>query len=382
MILAGIEFREWMGNRLNWHVKCDNLGYFNLLIGDNAQGKTRLFNFMRFVRDIDFGFRPISPSLKVDAHFLFTDNRDSVKYSLILKMGPDGIKPIFNEIITRNDKTLFSSEGRTLLDENKDDVIKDFFIPNNLSVLSSLNGKEEFKTIGQVCSFFGRMIFLEENRFSSTNLALSGNSIVINYAGSNTSDVLANWRKNGYSRQAYENVMEEFRKSFELVESVDVKPRQLPGLAAPVNLAAIREPNNPNEILQNDWSDGMLRVLCLLALPATRFPQAQGDPLSPSLVFIDEIENGLDFKTLRRLIDYYREHSNITQSLIISHSPLVCNMVSPRNWKVAKRDGAKVVFVQPDEKERDLEGERQDLLIDNWEFYRRNVATKKTSDGN
>lgn len=382
MILNGVEFREKLGNRLNWQIKCDNLGHFNLLIGDNAQGKTRLFNFMRFVRDINLGFRPpLNPSWTIDSQFRFTDNRDQVKYDLVLEISPDGTQLLFNETIMRNNEILFSRKDPTLLDEKNGNIIKDFFIPNNLSALFALTG-EEFGTIGLLRSFIERMLFLEENRFSSTNYALGGNALVIDRVGSNIADVLANWKKN--IPLAYGELMEEFEKCFGFVvpKSTDVKLRTIPGLPAPVNLVTVREPHNPDDIMQTDWSDGMLRFLCLLTLPATRFPQAQGQPLRPSLVFIDEIENGLDFKTLKRLISYYLEHSNITQTMVASHSPLVCNMISPRNWKVARRDGAKVAFSQPNETERDLEGERQHLLLDNWEFYQRNVATKKTADGN
>jgi DNA repair ATPase RecN len=114
----------------------------------------------------------------------------------------------------------------------------------------------------------------------------------------------------------------------------------------------------------------------LLSLPLTRFQGREAESLRPSLVFVDEIENGLDFKTLRKIFSFYQEHSGLTQILIVSHSPLVCNMVDPRDWRVAKRSGSRVTLDPPDPADLDLNSRRENLLLDNWEFYRRHISTK------
>jgi predicted ATPase len=138
-----------------------------------------------------------------------------------------------------------------------------------------------------------------------------------------------------------------------------------------------KESGTGREIAQMNWSDGMLRAICLIILPTARFLKAGGGFLRPSLIFVDEIENGLDFNTLSHIIGFYESYGSHMQVIISSHSPTICNLVGAEKWRIAKRNGSTIEVFSPKDVEGDLEEQRKKLLKDNWEFYRRHIAKSK-----
>ncbi len=245
-----------------------------------------------------------------------------------------------------------------------------------MPALISIAGNE-FPTIEKLKSFFERMLFLDSNRFAGNNIEISRNAIAINSTGSNIGSVLDTWRRK--MPEAFNEVVSEFQNCFSFVveNSVTTKEDILPGHGIPIPFAFYTEKESKVEIRQIDWSDGMLRSICLFALAATRFPQKNGLFLRPSLICVDEIENGLDFNTLKKVISFYESYSNITQIILASHSPTACNLVESKYWHVAKRKGAIVELFSPIDKEPDFEDKRKKLLKDNWEFYKHHIAKSK-----
>lgn len=82
-----------------------------------------------------------------------------------------------------------------------------------------------------------------------------------------------------------------------------------------------------------DFSDGMLRILALLALAF--------DPDPPSLVIIEEPENGLYPRLIESMLDVLRQLANRTQVILTTHSITLLNRLKPEElvfmWR---KDGA------------------------------------------
>lgn len=378
MLLIGLEFKEWIDQRLNWEIRTNHLDSFNLIVGDNAQGKTRLFNIMRFVREVTRGTnKKFHPKLKIESHFWFQQDDERIEYILVYR-GQDNAKPVFNETVIRGTRIVFSRNSKTLLDEKTNSEIKDFFIPETTSALFSLTD-DKFQTVGLIRSFIERMLFLEGNSFQAGNVSIDLNATMVDGRGSNIGSVIINWMKDENRSKQLNELLSEFQKIFGFVlpGSVASKEISVPGSPIKAPVLTMKEAAVPDPIDQTAWSDGMMRTLCLLSLPLSRFINKNSPPLPPSLIFVDEIENGLDFKTLRRIVSFYEEYSNIIQIIFSSHSPLVCNMVEPKDWRISRRTTGKVELLPPDEKDLKLNSSRENLLLDNWQFYQRNIAAKK-----
>ena len=93
-------------------------------------------------------------------------------------------------------------------------------------------------------------------------------------------------------------------------------------------------------------STGTLRVLALFSVLL--------DPDPPPLIVVEEIENGLDPRTIHLLIDIIREvvESKKTQVIITTHSPYLLDLVPLSSIVLVNRnDGGEPEFVRPGDDE-------------------------------
>ena len=90
------------------------------------------------------------------------------------------------------------------------------------------------------------------------------------------------------------------------------------------------------------FSTGTLRVLALLA--CLRHP----DP--PPLLVVEEIENGLDPRTLHLLVEEFRAsmEAKTTQILVTTHSPYLLDLLDLSHIVVVERLDDEPRFVRPD----------------------------------
>jgi predicted ATPase len=89
-------------------------------------------------------------------------------------------------------------------------------------------------------------------------------------------------------------------------------------------------------------STGTLRVLALLA--CLRHP----DP--PPLLVVEEIENGLDPRTMHLLVEEFRAsmEAKTTQILVTTHSPYLLDLLDLSHIVVVERIDDEPTFVRPD----------------------------------
>ena len=91
-------------------------------------------------------------------------------------------------------------------------------------------------------------------------------------------------------------------------------------------------------------STGTLRIVAILA--CLRHPNP------PPLLVIEEIENGLDPRTLSLLVEEFRAASETgsTQVLFTTHSPYLLDLLDLSHIIVVERDDGEPKFFRPDEK--------------------------------
>ena len=92
------------------------------------------------------------------------------------------------------------------------------------------------------------------------------------------------------------------------------------------------------------FSSGTLRILALLAI--------LNSADMPPVVFIEEIENGLDPRTLNLLVEEIRGVLPDQQVIVTTHSPYFLDLVALRHIVVAERKEGKTTYYRPDDDER------------------------------
>ena len=98
-------------------------------------------------------------------------------------------------------------------------------------------------------------------------------------------------------------------------------------------------------------SDGLLRLMAVASIPDWQSP--------PSIVLLDEIENGLHPAMLGGIADLLRDISKTTQVVTTTHSPITLNYVAPESTLVVTRGRGGAVLVTPLVKTRNYDKLRE-----------------------
>jgi predicted ATPase len=99
-----------------------------------------------------------------------------------------------------------------------------------------------------------------------------------------------------------------------------------------------------------DVSDGTLRLLCWLTLALA--------PNCPSLVCIDEPDQGVHPRTLPKLAELFEKLSQRTQVLLATHASYFLLQFDFARLAVMRKEGGQAIFVKP----RDSAILRENLL--------------------
>lgn len=338
---------------------------FNLLIGDNAQGKTRLFQSLYFLANLFTG-KPKIISTYYHGTFEFDaasqDVNDKIIYDIIIE--PKENKNIFKETITRNGKIIYSFHDKHLYNEISNKNIKNFFIPPNSPALISI-ADPEFVTINIIRNFFQKIVYISSEK--RRDILIDEGSLTPNVDSTNIASVLKSWR-NLYP-EIFNEVVSEIKDNFPLIKDIFFTEQK----DLHTELLTINEQNVDKNILQMEWSDGIIRLLCLLMLPKVPF-KIENKVEPPSLILVDEIENGLDYNRLKYIMKYLEDYSDDSQIIVSSHSPLVCDFVHPQNWIVVKRKGSDLNFISPEFVEDDIDKQLDIFKHRHWEFYTKHIS--------
>lgn len=339
---------------------------FNLFIGNNAQGKSRLFRTLKYVKELLTSQRRMI-STNFEADFNFRLGGKKICYHL--EVSPINEGNSYNEKISMDNLTILSTKEKTLMDEDNDSFIENFFVPKNIPIISSIN-ENRFKTIKLIREYFLRMVFIDSHK--TNEFAIDKTAVSLNSLGTNLASVLYNWSKN--YRHLYNEAILDFKNCFKLVKDVKFTPEFIPQLGVKTELLILSEDGIKKPIRQMEWSDGLLRSLSIICLPKTPFKFNEDEIQPPSLICIDEVENGLDFNTLEYITNYLKDYSDYSQMILSSHSPLMGKFIHPSHWQIVKRKGTKIKISKPSLIEDNLEEKLELYRQEYWDFYRNYVS--------
>ena len=167
---------------------------------------------------------------------------------------------------------------------------------------------------------------------------MTGGPPMLNRDGSNLGEYLWSFRKS--SVEAFNDLLEALR--FVLPYARDVQMLITHEIERRVHLEMTEENFKiPGWLL----STGTLRILALLA--------CLRHPSPPPLLVVEEIENGLDPRTINLLVEELRAAMNErkTQIIVTTHSPYLLDLLDLSQIVVVEREEGQPVFRRPDKKQ-------------------------------
>jgi predicted ATPase len=314
------------------------LSPLEVIVGANGSGKSSLFEFLRFLRDaVD---REIPPEIVKGAagqQIFHSPNDEKFGWSMVLKSLNETQKSISyrGELIGPKGRAYFSSE-------QYQDTVFNFGTESLYNCKQLLRGEIARKEGGfnkEAVAF--RKLILGWIFFSS--FAVNGEkvrrSVLIEQAPfliddvSNLSSVLF------YLMTDYPSAFQELQFHLRMVipgfRGLTVKARGGPGEV----IAFWKEDGIDSELTLADLSDGIIRLICWITLCV--------HPNPPSLISIDEPDQGVHPRTLPILADLFKRASERTQILLATHSSYFLTLFDIKNIAVMRKENGEAIYIKP-----------------------------------
>ncbi len=353
-----------------------------ILVGANGSGKSSLFEFLRFIRDACY--QEIPPEIvegTIGQQIFHKPGPDKLWWSTEIDlrekvplyyqgelMGPIGsTKVIFERVITKKplhdgfDKgyTFMNfKDGKGMVRDPKDKQFKrkewDLKKPNQLGLGAITDSS--LVTLFNLREYIRGWRFYNSFHINNEKIRKSvptSQQPVLHEDAGNLSAVLF-------------NLMTEHAESFEELKSVikaaipgfkdlNVKARGGPGEV----IAFWQEKAIDTDLSLADLSDGTLRFIAWATLCMM--------PSPPTLICIDEPDQGVHPRTLPILSGLFEKASQRTQVILATHSSYFLSQFDLKNIAVMKKEAGKSVFIKVSDSQ---------TLLDNLEDFGREELEK------
>jgi len=355
-----------------------SFGPLEIIVGANGSGKSSLFEFLRFLRDSMSGDIPpeiipgsigqrifhspgaerFSWETKIDI------SQDSpITYQGKL-MGPQGYPCVTAEsVLTEPDKMLMELRGKDTLHIQVSDSE---YMKRALNYQNKLSlGTMDSSTVAEL---YDLRKYISEWRFYNSfaidrdkirvPVLVDQNPILQEDAG-NLSSVLFHLMSN---QPAFDELQQVLRSTVPGFRKLTVKPFGAPGQA----IAFWQEEGIEGELNLSDLSDGILQLIYCTVICM--------QPNSPTLICIDEPDQGVHPRTLAILAELFEATSERTQVLLATHSSYFLTQFDLSQIAVMRKKSGKVEFAKPSNSKALVK------ILDDADFGTEDIANMHMSD--
>jgi predicted ATPase len=330
------------------------LNAIEVIVGANGSGKSALFEFLRILRngmngEIPPGILPNAVGQQVfhlsssdqfswDVEFRYSNDK-TLRYTGTI-VGPLGRIRVAEENITVDQRSqLLSYQG--LANETTVNVRepgnreeRNFHPVANQLALASVNEPT-------MATIYGLRQYIRNWRFYNTqtiNVEAIRRSILIEQEpvlkedASNLGAVLHYLYTEHHA--AFDTLQQFLRSTVPGFKSLSVKARGAPG-----EVLAFWTENSGHELTIADLSDGIIRLLCWGAICV--------HPKPPTLLCIDEPDQGVHPRTLPFLAGLLKKTASRTQILLATHSSYFLTQFDLSNIAVMRKESGEAKFFKP-----------------------------------
>ncbi len=367
MKLIEFEYSQFPGTKAEWVIPATEFGDVNLIVGKNANGKTRTINVISGLAGLMSGkSKATYASTNYKATFLHASN----VYKYVLR--------IENACVTKeelkfNNKVVFSRSktGRGKIFADKVGGLIDFQIETNEIVLNTKRDAVQHPRLNELYAWAESLSLF---RFGTS----LGKDSMLAFQNEDDIDSIV---------EANEHVISTFRKGEKIKgeafkSSVISKMKLLGyhltdvGVAVPVSLKTsikllglyVKEKGIGTPVDQNNMSQGMFRALALLI--QIEYFNVVG---ARSGILIDDIGEGLDFDRSSSLIKLLVEEAEAgkVQLIMSTNDRFVMNNVDLKYWNVIQRikNGSKIYNMSNSKK---IFQEFTYTGLNNFDFFSKN----------
>ncbi|MEN8217919.1 MAG: AAA family ATPase [Pseudomonadota bacterium] len=318
-------------------------GDINLIVGQNATGKTKTLNAIRNIADLLAGESELSELLYDTASYQIqfsNHEHENIFYSLKFKKAK-----VLEETLSINGQLLLERSRGRLFDNNTGKHIE-FSPPDDQIVALARRDTLQhpfFENLYQWGKSLSHYRF-GERMGKDTVARLSVDSL--NFKTSSMAvAAFEKGKTSQFGKEFIEALLADMGKIGYSIEKIGTAPLKLMTMMrdfdeSPVRLF-VKETELDDITDQNEISQGMFRALSLII-------QLNYSLLAkiPSCILIDDIGEGLDYERSKSLIDLIinKAKESSVQIMMTTNDRFVMNKTSLAYWSVIKREGQKSLF--------------------------------------
>jgi len=336
------------------------VGALEVLVGANGSGKSSLFEFLKFLRDSMQG--EIPPEIVSGAYgqqIFHSESQPIIEWSI----NTDLETPTLKRIPINYEGSISGPIGRLSIN-------KEYARSGVQEILNVANGKGKFFNLSDEGEVIEDIPF--DIQLRPRGLALRAFNNALEEPLFQLRDYIANWGFYGSLVVAIEKIrrpvvieqepilredcgnlssvlhylMTEYRDSFDELqdylrfvipgfEALTVKARGGPGEV----IAFYRENGVDSELSLSDSSEGVIRLLCWMVLCLY--------PKPPTLICVDEPDQGVHPRTLTVLAELFKRTSDRTQVILSTHSSYFLKQFGLADIAVMRKEDGEAIFRKP-----------------------------------
>jgi hypothetical protein len=340
MILKKIEYSEFEGKPNVWMFGEVALEKVNLLVGQNATGKTRTITVISWLANMLAG---LQPQLLISGNYIveFSDSNDIYQYFLKIEQhkvlfeklilngdikverNADGTGELFAEAIGDGQMIKFKISSNQLIVFSKKDTVQHPYLEKLFEWANGVRLYAFGTPLGKGSGFaVGDINQLQVNPRDTNGVAALFVKGVKDFGEGFRDDIIELMGQIGYG-----------------LKTVRVAPNPNVGLVStglPLQMIYVIEKGRTAMIFQPEMSQGMFRALSLLIQVRYNIRKK-----SSTTVLVDDIGEGLDFERSSGIIKVIVDtaENNDIQFVMSTNDRFVMNGVHLKYWQVIKRKG-------------------------------------------
>ncbi len=341
MKVESVYYSQYDGTPQEWKLEECTFGNINLIVGDNASGKSKVLNVIGNLGNILSGER----GLFLSANYKVVFNKDGSKLDYILKC-ENGIVAQENLDIDDNNLLFRSADGKGQIyyEQLKQNV--DFQAPTNQVVSVARRDAIQHSFLEHLYDW-GKSI---RHFYFGADMGKGGLAVPLkakegqphpSLNPKNTQMVVAIFieGQKRFSTQFTDSIIQDMKEiGYELTEIGTAPPTSIlfGGVPGEVVGLYVKEADLSGRTDQIEMSQGMFRALSLI----TQINYSQLTD-SPACILIDDIGEGLDYNRSTALVKLFIEKAKQKQIQLImaTNDRFVMNNVPLEYWSVIQRIG-------------------------------------------
>ncbi|MGL5964829.1 MAG: AAA family ATPase [Fusobacteriaceae bacterium] len=357
---------KYKNSTKNWEIEELNLSSINLIVGQNATGKTRTIQMIKALTELISG-QPLKRNMEEEYEIILSE--ENIKYKYILKLKD---KKIIEEKlidISENERLLLnreeSGEGKILSIKDGRDV--EFGLKENQLAIVYKNDKIHHEFLEKIIQWSNKAIFyffgsalgkykfhLEEDESDEYSMKET-DKVVRNYMGVRDREKLD------------EMIKEDLKKIGYNIEKIGVEKAIHD--SGEVKILYVKEEDLPNKTYQFEMSQGMFRALSIIIQMNICFFHDKSE-----LISIDDIGEGLDYERASSLIKVIvdKAKNSKVQIIMTTNDRFVMNNINIEYWHVIKREAGNIKFFNK-KNSKDIFEDFEYTGLSNFDFLSRKL---------